>query len=153
MLLRVKVGAIFSCEGLRIDTSRALCAAGNYAHCYLYEHRPSDVAGCWKRYATGGSIPGLLPRLSDQQLNVSQSINNTGNVRHSSHPFHFIDAQFYLPPYRCSRNSRLVTLIVAGVVESIRFKLALGGQTASCSGSQAPLANSSLHRYARIRSS
>lgn len=31
-------------------------------------------------YATGGSIPGLLPRLSDQQLNVSQSINNTGNM-------------------------------------------------------------------------
>ncbi|KAH9987249.1 glycoside hydrolase family 37 protein [Russula vinacea] len=31
-------------------------------------------------HATGGSISGLLPRLSDQQLNVSQSINNTGNM-------------------------------------------------------------------------
>ncbi|KAH9970761.1 trehalase [Lactifluus volemus] len=31
-------------------------------------------------HSTGGSIPGLLPRLTDQQLNVSQSINNTGNM-------------------------------------------------------------------------
>lgn len=31
-------------------------------------------------YSTGGSIPNLLPRLTDQQLNVSQSINNTGNM-------------------------------------------------------------------------
>jgi alpha,alpha-trehalase len=33
------------------------------------------------RYSTGGSIPNLLPQLTDQQLNVSQSIGNTGNVR------------------------------------------------------------------------
>ena len=32
------------------------------------------------RYSTGGSIPNLLPQLTDQQLNVSQSIGNTGNV-------------------------------------------------------------------------
>lgn len=32
------------------------------------------------RHATGGSIPGVLPRLSDQELNVTLSINNTGNV-------------------------------------------------------------------------
>ncbi|TFY59876.1 hypothetical protein EVG20_g7628 [Dentipellis fragilis] len=31
-------------------------------------------------YSTGGSIPGLLPRLSDQALNVSNSVNNTGNM-------------------------------------------------------------------------
>ncbi|KAI0298093.1 glycoside hydrolase [Multifurca ochricompacta] len=31
-------------------------------------------------HATGGSIPNLFPRLTDQQLNVSQSINNTGNM-------------------------------------------------------------------------
>ncbi|KAI0053998.1 glycoside hydrolase family 37 protein [Auriscalpium vulgare] len=31
-------------------------------------------------YATGGSIPNLLPRLSDQALNLSGSINNTGNM-------------------------------------------------------------------------
>ncbi|KAF5360563.1 hypothetical protein D9756_004935 [Leucocoprinus leucothites] len=30
--------------------------------------------------ATGGSIPGILPRLSDAELNVTQSINNTGNM-------------------------------------------------------------------------
>jgi alpha,alpha-trehalase len=47
------------------------------------EHHPSEVSGNYARHATGGSISGLLPRLSDQQLNVSQSINNTGNVRYS----------------------------------------------------------------------
>ncbi|KAF8272594.1 glycoside hydrolase [Lactarius quietus] len=31
-------------------------------------------------YSTGGSIPNLLPRLTNEQLNVSQSINNTGNM-------------------------------------------------------------------------
>ena len=32
-------------------------------------------------YATGGSIPDLLPRRSDEQLNMTGSLNNTGNVR------------------------------------------------------------------------
>ncbi|EPQ54856.1 glycoside hydrolase [Gloeophyllum trabeum ATCC 11539] len=31
-------------------------------------------------YATGGSIPGILPRLSEQELNITQSVNNTGNM-------------------------------------------------------------------------
>ncbi|KAH9850179.1 glycoside hydrolase [Lenzites betulinus] len=31
-------------------------------------------------HATGGQIPNLLPRLSDQELNVTQSQNNTGNM-------------------------------------------------------------------------
>ncbi|KAI0671160.1 glycoside hydrolase [Trametes maxima] len=31
-------------------------------------------------HATGGQIPNLLPRLSDQELNVTQSVNNTGNM-------------------------------------------------------------------------
>ncbi|KAG6867339.1 hypothetical protein C0993_004208, partial [Termitomyces sp. T159_Od127] len=30
--------------------------------------------------ATGGSIDGLVPRLSPQELNVTQSVNNTGNM-------------------------------------------------------------------------
>jgi len=32
----------------------------------------------WK--ATGGAIPGLSPKLSDAELNVTQSVNNTGNM-------------------------------------------------------------------------
>lgn len=32
------------------------------------------------RHATGGSIDGILPRLSDAELNVTLSIGNTGNV-------------------------------------------------------------------------
>ncbi|KAF9568772.1 trehalase [Agrocybe pediades] len=31
-------------------------------------------------HATGGSIPNMLPRLSDQELNVTQSVTNTGNM-------------------------------------------------------------------------
>ncbi|KAJ6624408.1 trehalase [Mycena sp. CBHHK59/15] len=31
-------------------------------------------------HATGGSIPGVLPRLSDAELNVTQSTTNTGNM-------------------------------------------------------------------------
>ncbi|CDO72204.1 Glycoside Hydrolase Family 37 protein [Trametes cinnabarina] len=31
-------------------------------------------------HATGGEIPNLLPRLSAQELNVTQSVNNTGNM-------------------------------------------------------------------------
>ena len=34
----------------------------------------------YHRRATGGSIPSLLPRLSDAELNVTESVNNTGNV-------------------------------------------------------------------------
>jgi alpha,alpha-trehalase len=30
--------------------------------------------------ATGGSIPGVVPRISDAELNVTGSIGNTGNV-------------------------------------------------------------------------
>lgn len=33
------------------------------------------------RHATGGEIPGVLPRLSDAELGVTQSTTNTGNVR------------------------------------------------------------------------
>jgi hypothetical protein len=36
------------------------------------------------RYATGGSISGLLPRRPNNELNVTNSINNTGNVRSRS---------------------------------------------------------------------
>ena len=32
------------------------------------------------RYATGGSIPGVLPRLSDAELNVTSSIESSGHV-------------------------------------------------------------------------
>lgn len=34
-----------------------------------------------RRHATGGELPGILPRLSDDELNVTLSQNNTGNVR------------------------------------------------------------------------
>ncbi|KAJ7072067.1 trehalase [Mycena amicta] len=38
----------------------------------------ASVVCSWQ--ATGGSIPGLIPRLSDAELNVTQSTTNTGNM-------------------------------------------------------------------------
>ncbi|KAJ7644707.1 glycoside hydrolase family 37 protein [Roridomyces roridus] len=38
----------------------------------------TGVLCSWR--ATGGSIPGILPRLSDAELNVTQSVGNTGNM-------------------------------------------------------------------------
>jgi hypothetical protein len=149
MLPLVKVGVMCLCEGLRIGTSQVHCAAGDCVP-QLCEHRHSDIAGCCDRHATGGSISGLLPRLSDQQLNVSQSINNTGNV---CHPFSPCFTYVHRHLYRCSRNFQSAMLIAADVVESIRYKLASGGRTVSCSGSRAPSANSSLHRCVLTRSS
>ncbi|KAJ7786712.1 glycoside hydrolase family 37 protein [Mycena olivaceomarginata] len=52
------------------------CAAGACA-CGYYKGE-ADEAGVW--HATGGQIPGLLPRLSDAELNVTQSTTNTGNM-------------------------------------------------------------------------
>ena len=49
----------------------------------------NDPWGIFARYSTGGSIPNILPRLTDQQLNVSQSTNNTGNVRGHHTAFNF----------------------------------------------------------------
>ncbi|THH27598.1 hypothetical protein EUX98_g6595 [Antrodiella citrinella] len=31
-------------------------------------------------HATGGSIPGILPQLSEQELNITMSVGNTGNM-------------------------------------------------------------------------
>jgi alpha,alpha-trehalase len=39
-------------------------------------------------HATGGSVPNLLPRLSDAELNVTQSQNLTGIVRPPARPAH-----------------------------------------------------------------
>jgi alpha,alpha-trehalase len=43
-------------------------------------------------HATGGEIPGVVPRLSEAELNVTNSVNNTGNV----------GDLFYLPPSSAS---------------------------------------------------
>lgn len=49
---------------------------------WLSHHKAMHLCGGAEtdRYSTGGSIPNMLPRLSDQALNVSNSVNNTGNV-------------------------------------------------------------------------
>ena len=78
VLLQAKIGLKLCRESWQIVILRVSCVAGKassfFFFCYklilLYE----------KRQATGGSIPNILPRLSDSALNVTQSINNTGNV-------------------------------------------------------------------------
>ncbi|KAJ7683028.1 Six-hairpin glycosidase-like protein [Mycena rosella] len=59
---------------------QARCVAGEYdrqLRCGPFLVTEGDLMF---RHATGGSIPGLLPRLSDKELNVTQSTSNTGNM-------------------------------------------------------------------------
>lgn len=46
-------------------------------------------------YSTGGSIPGLLEQLSEQDLNATNSVGNTGNMFEVSTivTFAFVDLQ------------------------------------------------------------
>ena len=74
------------------------------------------------RQATGGSIPNVLPRLTNPELNVTQSINNTGNVS-GILTLHFcvcVCANLFLQ--RCLRNFPIWTLILLVKEESIQFK-------------------------------
>ena len=83
MLLRMKHGRKLCNGKWLIGISQVLSAAGKLR---LFIALNLSLSPCltlnviFHRHATGGSIPGLLPRLSDQELNVTQSINNTGNV-------------------------------------------------------------------------
>ena len=77
-----KAGRVHWEESWRIDTLRALCAAGAWSPrsgCQAIAN-PAHICHDHRR-ATGGSIPSLLPRLSDAELSVTESVNNTGNVR------------------------------------------------------------------------
>jgi hypothetical protein len=100
-----------------------------------------------------GMIPVLLPRLTHKQLNVSQSINNTRNVRRAPFdspppppptPLSHVSCVFKKSPSflrrRRSRNFRSAILIAAGGAERIPCKLGLAGRTASRFGLRASLA-------------
>ncbi|KAJ6554990.1 glycoside hydrolase family 37 protein [Mycena vulgaris] len=80
-----------STTGAAADVSRGTAAgtvvnggnatAGGWADvlgAQLANRYVASVLCSW--HATGGSIPGLLPRLSDAELNVTQSTTNTGNM-------------------------------------------------------------------------
>ena len=58
-------------------------------------------------YATGGSIPNLLSRKSNQQLNLTGSLNNTGNVRFFVYGFHTYLLLFYMMTTISNSNSNL----------------------------------------------
>lgn len=114
-----------------------------------------------RRHATGGSIPSLLPRLSDAELQVTQSQNNTGNVRHLSFILPLPAGFGYICPEnlfltfirflvaRCLRNSRIPTSILPDVAESIPCRLDSAGRTALCSGRRPIMEKCSTHRIAR----
>src|SRR5712671_5876291 len=88
MLRMAKAGGMFLRGGLPIGISRAHCVAGERVY-RLSGRRLLTFPAI--RHATGGSVPDLLSRLSNAQLNVTQSINNTGNVRRSTTPTIYVD--------------------------------------------------------------
>ncbi len=47
--------------------------------CFIHFDFPCFTPFCC-RYSTGGSIPGLLSRLPQEDLGVSNSIDDTGNM-------------------------------------------------------------------------
>ena len=59
------------------------CAVGTWQTSQYNLLEADDFAAYFLRHATGGQIPGVLPRLSDAELNVTLSQNNTGNVSDS----------------------------------------------------------------------
>lgn len=70
----------------RIGTLQGRCVAGE---CFFSSFGGRKGLGgdgliisllCVPRHATGGSIPNVLPQLSPQELNVTKSIGQTGNV-------------------------------------------------------------------------
>ena len=85
----------------------------------LYIFLDADGSGAYfLRHATGGQIPGVLPRLSDAELNVTLSQNNTGNV--SDARTHFCERNTDRSLInRCSKSSLTWTLILLAAVASI----------------------------------
>ena len=88
---RSQMGALLNLErdGVRhynvswlIVSSRVSFAAGESLKENLFLNMLLTICCHFCRQATGGSIPNVLPRLSDQELNVTQSVTNTGNVSH-----------------------------------------------------------------------
>ena len=86
-------------------------------------------------WATGGSIPHVLPRRLDQELNLAGSLRNTGNAR--SCFALFISSFGPLLQYaeygfsRCSASSQYRRL---GTVESIPLRQGSEGPTVLCCG-------------------
>ena len=85
----VKIGLKLCRESWRIVILRVCCVAGKSSFSFFSFSLIFQCVLKWFfRLATGGSIPNLLPRLSDAELNVTQSINNTGNVSVVFNGFH-----------------------------------------------------------------
>ena len=103
--------------------------------CFSAISTGAKVYSCLRcRYATGGEIPGVLPRLSDAELAVTQSQNNTGNVRAIIHTRLSSFTQSFVP--RCSRSSPTLTSIPLDVAVNTQSKLASAGRMGSSSGSR-----------------
>jgi hypothetical protein len=79
----VKTGLKLYRESWPIVFSRVRCAVGNKKN-FSFPWILVITDYVFKRRATGGSIANILPRLSDAELNVTQSIGNDGNVSSSS---------------------------------------------------------------------
>jgi hypothetical protein len=98
---REKDGRIRLRESWRTGISRVRFAVGELIDLHPFIR----VSRLLQRHATGGEIPGLLPKLSPAELNVTQSANNTGNVTIIPHvPVSRASSYFIIN--RCLRNSR-----------------------------------------------
>ncbi|PCH40417.1 glycoside hydrolase family 37 protein [Wolfiporia cocos MD-104 SS10] len=54
----------------------------------------ADASDVWcNRHVMGGLIVGVLPRLSDVELNMTQSVNNTSNISVKYHRCGLIQEQ------------------------------------------------------------
>ena len=128
VLVVVKIGLRLCRESWQIVILRVFCVAGKaffFFQC-VFDYK---LILCFSfflfinRHATGGSIPNLLPKLSNSELNVTQSINNTGNVSgfvDIHYPLLCANRLFIL--LRCLRNFPIWTSIQLVEEESIQFK-------------------------------
>jgi len=100
----------------------------------------------------------MLPQLLASQLNLTDSVNNTGNVRrHLRIAPYFLDAN--LSDSRCMKSFPISMSIPRGTAVNTLSKRALGGRTVFCCGLQqttvsclSPLSapHSSLRLVARV---
>jgi alpha,alpha-trehalase len=62
------------------------------------------------RYATGGELPGMLPRLPDEELKVTNSVKDTGHVSGCKLSF---SLPLYSHEYPCKMFEKFSNLDVA----------------------------------------
>lgn len=142
MPLPARAGRLLSSARWQTGTLRASCVAGAYPWYSLLVGLLTSSC----RHATGGSIPGMLPQLPPAQLNLTGSINNTGNVRRPI-VVSPLDLTCFTP--RCTKSFPTSTSIRRGTAVNTLFRRVSAGRTVSCSGLRPTMGNCLLPRSVR----